>query len=91
MSATDESLAAEIAEAERMRAESIAEFHRLALPKSSPLRLSEKERAEADEALRDFHERAASGWYGDEDEDKAELEKLRRVLDEDDEQEATDV
>lgn len=70
MSAADESLAAEIAEAERMRAEGIAEFHRLSLPKSSPLRLSEKERAEADEALREFEDRRARGeWYGEEDAD----------------------
>lgn len=66
MSAADERLAAEIAEAERMRAESIAEFDRLALPKSSPLHLSERERAEADGALREFKDRLARGeWYGD--------------------------
>lgn len=70
MSVTDDHLAAEIAEAERMRAEGIAEFHRLALPKSSPLRLSEQERAEAEEALREFEDRRARGeWYGEEDAD----------------------
>ncbi|MFB4350431.1 hypothetical protein [Microbacterium sp. CR_7] len=63
MNAADERLAAEIAEAERMRAEGIAEFDRLALPRSSPLHLSERERAEADEALRDFHARAAAGEW----------------------------
>ncbi|AZS39966.1 hypothetical protein CVS54_01284 [Microbacterium oxydans] len=68
MSAAEENLAAEIAEAERMRAESIADFDRLALPKSSPLRLSEQERAEADGALREFQDRRARGeWYGEED------------------------
>ncbi|KJL23791.1 hypothetical protein RN51_01326 [Microbacterium oxydans] len=70
MSAAEENLAAEIAEAERMRAESIADFDRLALPKSSPLRLSEQERAEADGALRDFQTRLASGdRYGNEEDD----------------------
>lgn len=68
MSAAEENLAAEIAEAERMRAESIADFDRLALPKSSPLRLSEQERAAADEALREFEDRRARGeWYGSEE------------------------
>lgn len=66
----DESLAAEIAEAERMRAESIAEFDRLSLPKSAPLNLTERERAEADEALRDFQaRRARGGWPYNEDEE----------------------
>ncbi|MCK8468087.1 hypothetical protein M0722_12865 [Microbacterium sp. KSW4-16] len=70
MSAADERHAAEIAAAERMRAESIAEFDRLALPRSAPLNLTERERAEADEALREFQERRAAGYwpYGDEDE-----------------------
>lgn len=73
MSNPDLHLAAEIAEAERMRAEAIAEFDRLALAKSSPLRLSEQERAEADEALREFQERRAAGYwpYGDEEEEES--------------------
>ncbi|CAN7442117.1 hypothetical protein LJR042_002864 [Microbacterium maritypicum] len=70
MSVADDHLAAEIAEAARMRAEGIAEFHRLSLPRSSPLNLSDRERAEADEALRDFQARLASGdWYGNEEDD----------------------
>ncbi|WP_292774935.1 MULTISPECIES: hypothetical protein [Microbacterium] len=68
MSAADESLTAEIAEAERMRAEGIAEFDRLSLPKSAPLNLTERERAEADEALREFEDRRARGeWYDNEE------------------------
>lgn len=70
MSVADDHLSAEIAEAERMRAEGIAEFNRLSLPRSSPLNLSDRERAEADEALRDFQARLASGdWYGNEEDD----------------------
>lgn len=68
MSARDEETAAEIAEAERIRVEGVAEYERLGIPSASPLRLSERERAEANAALREFEDRRARGeWYGEED------------------------
>lgn len=64
MRISDDRIAAEVAEAERLRDEAVAEFAQLGLPTSTPLRLSERERTDADEALSEFQERLASGWYG---------------------------
>lgn len=71
MSASDERVAAEIAEAERMRDEAVSEFERFGLPRPAPLMLPEGEREAANEALREFQERLAAGeWYGTDEEDE---------------------